>query len=141
MRLTQSLPQFEESEEALSPATLNDSLNAFLDSPEQGRFEEHFVATLWIYDSFQGGLLGGDATWLISLLSAPVGEAFALTSITCLMAPSQAGSPHLPLSRILPPLRPISSFLPGFHCANPHRTRTHHQKPIPEVPVKCLLRR
>jgi hypothetical protein len=92
MRLTASLPQFEEPEEALSPATLNDAVNAFLNFSEQGRFEEHFIAALWIYDFVQGGLLGGGAIRLISHLSAPVGEAFALTIATALMAPSHSSS-------------------------------------------------
>jgi hypothetical protein len=46
MRLTSLLLRFEESEDALSPATVNDAVNAFLDSPEQGHFEEHCSAAL-----------------------------------------------------------------------------------------------
>jgi hypothetical protein len=45
---------FEEPKDGLSPATLNDALNAFFDSSEQGGFEEHFIAALWIDDFFQG---------------------------------------------------------------------------------------
>jgi hypothetical protein len=36
----------EETEEALSPAILSDAVNAFLDSSEQGHFEDHFIAAL-----------------------------------------------------------------------------------------------
>jgi hypothetical protein len=100
MRSARSLPQFEEPEEVLSPATLNDAVSAFLDSSEQGRFEEHFITALWIYNFLQGGLPGGNATGPISLLSSPAGEAFALHHRT--RVPYQKPIPEVLAERLLP---------------------------------------
>jgi hypothetical protein len=44
MRLTSLLSQFEELEEALSPAPFNDAIKARHNSSLQGHFEEHFIA-------------------------------------------------------------------------------------------------
>jgi hypothetical protein len=100
MHLTPSLPQFEEPDEVLSSATINDAVNVFIESSEQGYFEEHFTAALWI-----DGLPGRDVTRLISL-------EFAHWQGICPDGRHGPGGvvssrfpPRLLLSRVLPPLR------------------------------------
>jgi hypothetical protein len=80
------------------------AVNAVIDSSEQRHFKEHIIAALSIYDFFSGGLLGGDATRLISLFASPVGGAFTLMSVTGLMTPSHPSS--------IPAPRCLRCFLP-----------------------------